>query len=88
MKYTIKHGLIAAIQYIHTGDGREPCVAVYMGPERLDPQDKQVHKVEYDRAMPIEVQAVVNRNFGVMFSVPVGRRENLIRTIQPTEVEA
>lgn len=88
MKYTIKHGAIAGLQYVYTEDGQAPCAAVYMGPENLDPNDKTVWRTTYDRTMPIEVQAVVNRNFGVLFSVPVGRRENLIRTIQPTVVEA
>lgn len=85
MKYTIQPG-IAALQRI-TPEGEPPYSAVYLGPELLDPNDKTIYKVEYSLSTPPEVKAVVNRNFGMLFSVPVGRRQSIIDNMVPVTVE-
>lgn len=86
MKYTITQGRIAAIQLIQTDASR--CAAVYMGPEQIVLFPEHPEDVEYDQPMPVEVQAVVTRNFRTLFSVPAEQREALIPTIQMQVVEA
>jgi hypothetical protein len=74
MKYTIRHGSIAAIQYVATPDGREVKVT--------DANDDTTR-----RTLPLAVQAAVNRQFGVIFALPYERRQGFIDNSIPFEVE-
>jgi len=74
MKYTIRHGSIAAVQYVATPDGREVCVT--------DGNDDTKR-----RTLPLAVQAAVNRQFGIIFALPYGSRQSFIDNSVPFEVE-
>lgn len=98
MKYIVKPG-IAACQLIYppkespqwkdTGypDAADHYHAIYLGPELLDPHGDIVQRVQFDRPTPDNVKAVVNRNFGMLFSVPAHRRQALINAMLTEEVE-
>ena len=84
--YTIKPGSIAAVQYIECGDGRR-MTAIYMSEER----QPEVHLdgrglANIRDTLPVPVLAAINRNFGLMFSLPVERRQALIDNTQPVTV--
>jgi hypothetical protein len=74
MKYTIRHGSIAAVQYVATPDGREVTVT-----EANDDTTR--------RTLPVEVQAAVNRQFGIIFALPYEKRQIFIDNSVPFEVE-
>jgi hypothetical protein len=76
MKYTIKHGSIAALQYVITPEGKELRI---------------VYTKEYQpdfEALPIAVRAAVNKQFGIIFSLPYGARQGFIDNFIPFEVQA
>lgn len=75
MKYTIKHSCIAACQYVTLPDGREIMVTDSKEPDR-----------EKD-ALPIPVLAAVNRQFGIIFSLPYSQRQSFIDNSIPFDVE-
>jgi hypothetical protein len=72
--YTIKHGSIAAVQYVTLPDGDVVTVTD-------SKQDMEI------KCLPLEVQAAVNRQFGIIFSLPYNRRESFIQDSVPFEVE-
>ena len=74
MKYTIRHGSIAAVQHVTTPEGGEITVT--------DSNDDP-HKWK----LPLEVQATVNRQFGIIFALPYERRQGFIDNSIPFEVE-
>lgn len=74
MKYTIRHGSMAAVQYVATPDGREVAVT--------DANDDTTR-----HTLPLAVQAAVNRQFGIIFALPYGRRQAFIDNSVPFEVE-
>jgi len=74
MKYTIKHGAIAACQYVTLPNGET--LAVSDSPD--EPNLKH---------LPLEVRAAVNRQFGVIFSLPYGMRQAFIDESIPFDVE-
>lgn len=37
--------------------------------------------------LPVEVQSSINRNFGAVFSLPVGRRLEFVKSFQPYTIE-
>ena len=75
MKYTIKHGSIAAVQHVTLPNGK----TITLTDSKEDPNVG---------ILPLEVQAAVNRQFGIIFSLPVSAREDFIQNSVPFEVEA
>ena len=75
MKYKIKHGSIAAVQYVTLPDGREITVT--------DASDEPNM-----RFLPLEVKAAVNRQFGLIFALPYASRQAFIDNSIPFEIEA
>jgi len=86
-KYIIKHGSIAAIQYIKT-DGQKDIHAIYQSENKL-PEAYPVGDMSKNiwDILPLEVQAVVNRQFGIIFSLPYASRQAFIDDSIPFEVE-
>ena len=74
MKYTIRHGSIAAVQHVTTPEGREVTVT--------DSNDDTTC-----RTLPLAVQAAVNRQFGIIFALPYGSRQGFIDNSIPIDVE-
>ena len=72
--YTINHGSIAAVQYVTKPDGSR--VTVTDSKEDIDLPK-----------LPLEVQAAVNRQFGVIFSLPYEQRQAFIDSSIPFDVE-
>lgn len=75
MKYTIKHGSIASVQYIIKSDGKQITIT--------DSKDDQPLLSRF----PLEVQAYVNKQFGIIFSLPYASRESFIRNSIPFEID-
>ena len=75
-KYTITHGSIAAVQYVTYPDGNKVIVT--------DARDGS--EIELLR-LPLEVQAAVNRQFGIIFALPYDSRQGFIDNSIPFEVE-
>jgi hypothetical protein len=74
MKYTIKHGAIAACQYVILPNGKE--LSISDSPE--EPNLKH---------LPIEVIAAINRQFGIVLSLPYGMRQAFIDNSIAFDVE-
>ncbi len=74
MKYTIRHGSIAAVQHVTMPNG-----------DVWDITDSQEDPDKWK--LPVEVQAAVNRQFGIIFALPYGRRQAFIDNSVPFEVE-
>lgn len=74
--YTIRHGSIAAVQWVTLPDGKEISVT-----DAKDGSEVQLPK------LPLEVQAAVNRQFGIIFSLPYASREQFIKDSVPFTVE-
>ena len=72
--YTIKHASIAACQYVICPDGSQLTVT----DSKQDPEMQR---------LPLEVQAAVNRQFGIIFALPYGMREQFIKDSVPFTVE-
>lgn len=75
MKYIIKHGSIAACQIVVLPNGREVVVTDSKEPDR----NKD--------SLPLEVLAQVNRQFGIIFSLPYASRQAFIDNFVPFEIE-
>jgi hypothetical protein len=74
--YTIRHGSIAALQWVTLPDGMEVSVT--------DSKDGSEWRLP---RLPLEVQAAVNRQFGTIFALPYGMREQFIKDSVPFTVE-
>ena len=74
MLYTIRHGSIAAVQYVTKPDGSIVTVTD-------SKEDTDLPK------LPLEVQAAVNRQFGTIFALPYERREAFIKNSIPFTIE-
>ena len=74
--YTIRHGSIAAVQWVTLPDGYE-LVVTYA----KDGSERTLLR------LPLEVQAAVNRQFGTIFALPYGMREQFIKNSVPFTVE-
>lgn len=87
MRYTIKPGSIAAVQYIQCEDGRE-WDAVYVAEDKaVDITQRRTSPTQpKDSALPVPVVAAVNKQFGMMFSLPYERRQALIDNTLPLEI--
>jgi len=66
-KYTITHGSIAAVQYV-TLPNNDKVTVTYA----LDGSEMELPK------LPLEVQAAVNRQFGLIFALPYDSRQAFI----------
>ena len=86
MTYTIKHGRIAAVQYITTPEG-ESLTAVYMSEERLPEVSRTGGSANIWNTLPLPVQAAINKQFGAVFSLPYAARENFVLSSVPFEVK-
>ena len=75
MKYIIKHGSIAACQYVILPDGKQVTVTDSQEPDKAKD------------SLPLEVRAQVNRQFGIVFSLPYASRQAFIDNSVPFEVE-
>ena len=75
-KYIIKHGSIAAVQYVILPDGSQVTVT----------DAKDGSELELKR-LPLEVQAVVNRQFGIILHLPYTSRQAFLDNSVPFEVE-
>jgi hypothetical protein len=86
-KYTITHGSIAAIQYIKT-DGERDIHAIYQS-ENKPPEAYPVGDMRQNvwKTLPLEVQAFVNRQFGIIFALPYESRQAFIDNSIPFDVE-
>jgi len=86
-KYTITHGSIAAVQYIKT-EGEKDIHAIYQSENKL-PEAYPVGDMRQDvwGALPVEVQAAVNRQFGTIFALPYDSRQGFIDNSIPFDVE-
>jgi hypothetical protein len=76
-KYTITHGSIAAVQYVTLPNGDKVTVT----------DAKDGSELELKR-LPLEVQAAVNRQFGIIFALPYDSRQAFIDNSIPFDVEA
>lgn len=76
MKYTIKHGSIAALQYVITPEGKELSIV-----------DTKEYQPNFE-ALPLSVRAAVLRQFGIVFSLPYAERQGFIDNSIPFEVQA
>jgi len=74
MKYKIRHGSIAAVQFVTLPNGQEISVS--------DSNDEPNIKF-----LPLEVRAAVNRQFGIVFSLPYASREKFISESMQFEIE-
>lgn len=87
MRYTLKPGSIAAVQYLETEDG-QIFDAIFMAegkPAEVHPRGT-VRNVAH--TLPLPVLARINRNFGVMFALPYERRQSAIDSAIPETFEA
>lgn len=75
MKYIIKHGSIAACQVVVLPDGKEVRVTDQKEPDRAKD------------CLPLEVRAYINRQFGIIFSLPYASRQAFIDNSVPFEIE-
>jgi hypothetical protein len=69
MNYIIKHGSIAALQYVITPEGKELRIV-----------DTREHQPEFE-ALLENVRAAVNRQFGIIF-LCLMKQDNRLLTIQ------
>lgn len=74
--YTIRHGSIAAVQWVTLPDGYEMSVT-----DAKDGSEKNLPR------LPLEVRAAVNRQFGIIFALPYASREQFIKDSVPFTVE-
>ena len=74
MKYTIKHGSIAAIQFVTMPNGKKIAIS----------DSKDERNLRY---LPLEVKEIINRQFGAVFSLPYDRREEFIQNSIPFEID-
>ena len=74
MKYTIKHGSIAAVQFVTMPNGKQITVSDSKEEPNL-------------RVLPLQVIAAINRQFGIVFSLPYDSREEFIQNSIPFEID-
>ena len=74
MKYVIKHGSIAACQYVTLPSGETITITDCLDEPNL-------------KYLPLEVKAAINRQFGIIFSLPYKSRQEFINNSIAFEVE-
>jgi hypothetical protein len=72
MKYKIKHGSIAAVQFVTMPNGKEIAVS-----------DTETNL----RFLPLEVKAAINKQFSIIFSLPYESRQAFIDNSIPFEID-
>jgi len=79
MKYRITHGSVPAycevngVSFIFFADNKLP--------GHLEPGDR------HWQDLPTEVKAAVCRDFGMLFSLPIGKRGDAVAAMVPYEIE-
>lgn len=88
MNYTIRQGRVASIQFITT-PAKEQICAFYMSGQR-QPEAYPDGDMSRDiwESLPLPVQAAINRQFGIIFSLPYSAREHFVLSSIPFEVTA
>jgi hypothetical protein len=76
MKYIIKHGSIAALQYVTLPNGDTVSVT-----DARDGSEWQLKR------LPLEVQAAINKQFGIILHLPYVSRQAFIDNSMPIEIE-
>jgi len=87
MIYTIKHGSIAGLQRIVSPDGVE-ISAIYAGDSK--PAEAYIDgdmSEDIWQFLPKSVQASINKQFGIVFSLPYDSREEFVKSSIPFEVK-
>jgi len=76
MEYTIDHSSIAGALYVTRKDGQESdCFYISESrPVQVGVSGTEQQAEERFKALPMEVRAAVNRQFGEVFSLPLGSR--------------
>jgi len=74
MKYTIKHGSIAAVQFVTMPNGKEITIS----------DSKDERNLRY---LPLEVKEIINRQFDIVFSLPYESREEFVQNSIPFEID-
>jgi len=74
MKYIIKHGSIAAVQFVTMPNGKKITVS----------DSKDEPNLRY---LPLEVKTEINRQFSIVFSLPYDSREEFIQNSIPFEID-
>lgn len=86
MIYTIKPGNIAAVCNVIHND--KETSFIYMADGKL-PVTLTKHEKDETAAfltMPMVVRAAVNKHFGTMFALPLERRGEYLKSLQPWQV--
>jgi hypothetical protein len=74
MIYKIEHGSIAAVQFVTMPNGKKITVS----------DSKDERNLRY---LPLEVKEIINRQFGIVFSLPYDSREEFIQNSIPFEID-
>jgi len=74
MIYKIEHGSIAAVQFVTMPNGKKITVS--------DSKDEPNLRV-----LPLQVITAINRQFGIVFSLPYDNREEFIQNAIPFEID-
>jgi hypothetical protein len=74
MIYKIKHGSIAAVQFVTMPNGKEIAIS----------DSKEERNLRY---LPLEVKEIINRQFDIVFSLPYESREEFVQNSIPFEID-
>lgn len=85
MKYKISWSNISAIIHVDV-DGRRYDF-IYMAECKTEAYPDGNLRVDIWDNFPLEIRAAVNKQFGVIFSMPVEKRGNFIANFMPFEIE-
>lgn len=86
MKYTLTHGGIAAVLTVTPEQG-EPFDCICINERETVVGVGSDGRAKFE-ALPLEVRAAVNKQFGAVFSLPVSRRSEWVVSQEPFTVEA
>lgn len=90
MKYTIKQSSIASLIYVIDETGNQTdCffMAENKQPEAYPSDNLSGNGVAAWESLPLEVRTNVNRQFGVVFSLPVGSRNEFVNNCVDYAIE-
>ena len=82
--YTITPGIAALIYLDYPEAGRRTFVYLSDGKPPVSGADESAADF---LALPLVVRAAINRHFGIVFSLPVGRRADYLKNFQPIEIQ-
>lgn len=89
MKWLITHGSIASVLFVTTPDEKK-LDCFYIAEGRLVQVGVSGTEADAENrflALPMEVRAAVNKQFGIVFSLPVHCRGDWVKAQLPFEVE-